>query len=335
VSRPRLSTRDSSPPAIPPERRRFCAPERRRFCAPERRQFCAPERRRPAIALLAVLALQVVAAILLAGVATCAFDLSREARLRERTVREFWSCASLESVLLPRAADVFERRDLAQKRSGVPFQPAGPVVEQIVVLNELPWRVRLGDENAKLCFTTLANRCGRACLQRALHTQVAARSSVPLRHGELGQFLARAASVGPEELAWGDLFRVEACGDEQISQLVQLSRQLTLWSGGTVNPTRADPDTVKVVLEGILGPSEARRLWDRYDPSLPGGIVMAAHAMKLRGAQLELLRGTFVPRSEVYSIEVGDLRQVRPRWFGVWIPEETPTAEGYVAHRLW
>lgn len=229
--------------------------------------------------LLVVLAAIVVSATGLTTLATASLHRGRNAQYAQDDLQRRCAIISCERLLLPRAAELFERQDDAWEASGGSQAPPAFIREQVRLGNQTI-ELLLADEDAKVNLNSLYHEAGRPHLEQTLRKLVGPHSQTLLN---LNPTVRSASRFRREETiesedaeqtpfdppafrTWGDVFDLSrirlATGDDRL--LATLTADITLWGAGRLNLDRATDEAATSVCEAVVSQGVAQEVISKY-----------------------------------------------------------------------
>jgi len=260
--------------------------------------------------LLTVVAVLVLLVTVLSRLASTSLQRALAAADAQVRLQQRLGADSIESVVLPRAAKVFD-----QRQESIPAGDTQPIgtLRSALTLGGVTCDLLLADEDAKLDLNQVYHAVGRQRTESILGKQLgpAAARSIRLRPatGSLGwDRLADAGDDGDPDAvgpsiprafrAWGDVLDtarlMQTFGTD--AALPNVTSEMTCWGGGGLNVRRASQSSIGAaaacVLPEAAADGMARRLKENPDLSLEILITQEANTERRRMRLRQMLSET-------------------------------------------
>lgn len=264
-------------------------------------------RRRGGYVLLAVLAVLVLMVTILATLSKLSLRRALAAADAQVHLQQRVGADSIEKVLLPRAAKLFD--DLEQQAEEIrkTTGTAPPIPRQIrsaVTFGGVTFDVVIADEDAKLNVNQVYHMTGPARTESTLRDVTGPLSARSVRllpaTRPLTELLLESATDSEEDAeiprafrSWGEVFDLTRLADGWGSDaaLPTVTAEITCWGGGGLNIRRASDTSIRSAAACVLSDAGADRLLSRYreSPTMSLGILVQQEA-KTESERLRLRR---------------------------------------------
>jgi len=199
-----------------------------------KRHSISTRSRKRGFVLILTLAMILLAVMLTARTANRSLSRTLQSLDAESQLRQRWETLSLQRALFLHAGMTFHKVD--DQYAAMPLW-----VDGRFHLAGRTYRVRLSDESSKLNLNTLRQVLAPEQSQQTLSDLVSGWSS---------------RSAIPRRLeSWGQLF-----GNRPPVEIINATTSITCWGDGRLNIERASSDSIRQLLEPIIGSSEVAAL---------------------------------------------------------------------------